>query len=90
MSSLNENNIVPTRHILTFSNSRCGGENDFSRNTGGFLVFYEGAEVDHSISMPESIANISAKEEYNIYDRACMSKIQMHIYLNHIKEVEER
>jgi hypothetical protein len=57
-----ENNIVPTRHILTFSNSRWDDENDISRNTGGFRIFYEGAVKDHSGNIPESIADISAKE----------------------------
>jgi hypothetical protein len=63
------------------------------RSTGGFLIFYQGGEVDHSNNMPQPVAMISIKAEYNEACITCMATIHMHmmlhITLNHIEEVED-
>jgi hypothetical protein len=73
--------------MFTFCDSSWGDDHDTSRITKGFLVFYQGGNVDHSSNIPEAVAMRSAEAEYNEACMAVMATHHMHMDLDHLEEV---
>ena len=86
---LQMNNITPSRKMFTFSDSSWDDDQDTSRSTGGYFIFYQSGIVDHSSNMPGPIAMSSAEAEYNECCLACMATGNMHMTLNHIEGIED-
>ena len=86
---LKQNDIQPSRNLFTFTDSSWDDDQDTSRSTGGYLIFYQGGVVDHSSNMPGPVAMSSAEAEYNEACLACMATGNMHMTVNHLEGIQE-
>jgi hypothetical protein len=84
---IKENAITPSIHMFTFCDSTWDDGHVSSRRSGVLLIFYQVEVVNHSSSIPEPVATISDKAEYN---EACMAMNHTEMTLNHIQEVEDK
>ena len=67
---LRQANIKTKNHLMAFSDSICQDCPDTVRNTGAYIIFYQGEPIDHGTHVLGPVSQSSTESEYNA---ACTS-----------------
>ena len=62
---------------MVFSYSICKHFLDNIRNTGEYIIFYQGGPIDHGTHVPLPVSQSSAEREYN---DACTSGMTLEVF----------
>ena len=62
---LRQANINTKNHLMAFSDSSWQDFPDTGRNTGAYIIFYQGGPIDHGTHVPGPVAQSSSESEYN-------------------------
>ena len=62
---LRQASITTKNHLMDFSDSSWKDCPDTGRNTGAYIIFYQGDPIDHVTHVPVPVAQSSAESEYN-------------------------
>jgi hypothetical protein len=60
-----QQNISEKHSFFGFADASWNDDQDNGRSTGCFIITYMGGAIDHSSNMPDPVALLSAKAEYN-------------------------
>ena len=81
---MRKDNIDTNNQLMAFSNSSLKYFSETSRNTGAYIIFYQGGTIDHGTHVPVPVAQSSAESDYNT---ACTAELSLNICMVIIHEL---